>query len=1400
MLTKLSAVPGADNDMGDEYDDLLDSVLPKRRIARQPTANTSTKGPWAGASASVDAPRYVARAGVKGNDPYDALIDSVLKPRMKRTPLQPAGMGDVQEASRVHDPLVTSRADVERPLYESQAGQFSRVPQSSDELRVMKGEQPLDRQAYQHQEDIQGRLEAAPSEVRLPPLPPRVLPPNSMQARKRGLIERAAETIKDYAPGIRSIDTPMGIKSDLPRGIARGLTLGAVGDVREITPEERLINPNAETERDVAGFVGETAAGFVPYVGAGKIASAIPALNRATRGSRILRDASLFGGVGAAREGITSAKTGEDFNLANVAIDTAIGAATGGIAGVDPGFKRQIAAFIAPSVVAGVARGESPEQLAQTAVTNLLFGLHSGGGKKPLTAERIGELRARIEGERPAKLAAEPLPVESAPQEQSTLSPTLDRRQTLETKAISPLVEQRVGERRTDPAQRLKVSEMTDAERQTALLTSDVVDLPNKRAYGEAPKKAVQVRSDVDGLSWVNDNLGHEAGNALLKAKAQALKEEGVDSYHFSGDEFSHQFDTHAEATAKMDAVADRLSKATIKITTPDGVVHEYTGAQFSKGIGANEQQAESGLKQNKDARRESGERAAVKGGQPPRLVETTASPREIAEGQQARSNTPAEVTPTLKSEPSVLSRETARIPVSKGKEVIPSEPGAVSEGDAAPIKRTRAFQKSAERAGLPQGTDLTYAVNTDVGAVSRANERIKSDGHEKVARELLTTQEHSKDDIVTASIIAHEMTAKGDLKGAIDLVDDMARKLTNAGQTAQAASLIARLSPEGVLLAGQRRVPRGTKLSEEQGTKLVEQASKVKEAEAKIASLEQELLKIKGDSGTAPLTRKAARERIGTLEDRLVKAEQEARARLKERAAQAKTGGSELGASGIPLDIADYAIIGAAKIARKGITLAKWTDEMVKEFGESIRPQAKSIYRESYKLYDDQRKQFSQESQVRSARRAEPDSKDVQAVINKRALARKDAKTARAEMARLFHDLSLTKAGKVKAGAVDVLNVPRTLKSSVDLSAPRQGAMWMINHPVRGAKLFFGKQLKAMRQVNYDRFVDQLESDADYPLMVRSGLALTTTDIRPHSLSGREEAFMSRIAAKIPGVSHSERAYSTFLDTARSSWFKQLKNQAESKAKSEGKELTTEQYQAVANFVNIATGRGNLGKGWLNNSAPFLNAVFFAPKFAASKVQIFDPRVYKRLPPGARRTAMREAATYFGAMATAAMLLKYGLGAEVGTDPEESEFMKLKIGNTRYDLSNGTGQYMVLTSRLLRNAENKRTGEKEKFGHSLGDNLDRFTRYKFSPPAAFTRNVWEGKNAIGEETSAKREALELVAPLFLKDLYDAFEDEGLTGLAKHAPGFVGVGVNTYERKPPKERVARKDKRTQPQF
>src|SRR5436190_2252769 len=84
------------------------------------------------------------------------------------------------------------------------------------------------------------------------------------------------------------------------------------------------------------------------------------------------------------------------------------------------------------------------------------------------------------------------------------------------------------------------------------LLTSEVTGLPNRRAFEEAGPALAVAMSDVDGLKALN-RYGYDAGNAVLRATADALREAGVEAYHDKGDEFLCRSDSVEELRAKLE-------------------------------------------------------------------------------------------------------------------------------------------------------------------------------------------------------------------------------------------------------------------------------------------------------------------------------------------------------------------------------------------------------------------------------------------------------------------------------------------------------------------------------------------------------------------------------------------------------------------------------------------------------------------------------------------------------------------------------------------------------------------------------------------------------------------------------------------------------------------------------
>ena len=163
------------------------------------------------------------------------------------------------------------------------------------------------------------------------------------------------------------------------------------------------------------------------------------------------------------------------------------------------------------------------------------------------------------------------------------------------------------GERRVALEKRRHVAEMSPEEMRRELLTSEVTGLPNRRAFGEAGAALAVAMSDVDGLKALN-KYGYEVGNAVLKAKADALREAGLEAYHDKGDEFLCRGNHIKGLLAKLERARAILRDRTIVVERADGSTLSVTGADFSYGVGDDIDGAEFGLRSHKAEREGRGE------------------------------------------------------------------------------------------------------------------------------------------------------------------------------------------------------------------------------------------------------------------------------------------------------------------------------------------------------------------------------------------------------------------------------------------------------------------------------------------------------------------------------------------------------------------------------------------------------------------------------------------------------------------------------------------------------------------------------------------------------------------------------------------------------------------------
>ncbi|HLV85495.1 MAG TPA: hypothetical protein VKV39_00870 [Candidatus Sulfotelmatobacter sp.] len=164
-------------------------------------------------------------------------------------------------------------------------------------------------------------------------------------------------------------------------------------------------------------------------------------------------------------------------------------------------------------------------------------------------------------------------------------------------------------DRRIDLDKRKFVAEMSLEEMRLQLLTSSVTGLPNRRAFEEAGPAPFVAISDLDGLKALN-GYGYAVGDAVLRAKADALHDAGLEAYHDKGDEFLCRANDPEDLLTRLERARRILAKRTIQTEQGDETAVQVFGADFSYGIGHNMREAEQRLRNQKAEREARGELA----------------------------------------------------------------------------------------------------------------------------------------------------------------------------------------------------------------------------------------------------------------------------------------------------------------------------------------------------------------------------------------------------------------------------------------------------------------------------------------------------------------------------------------------------------------------------------------------------------------------------------------------------------------------------------------------------------------------------------------------------------------------------------------------------------------------
>ena len=370
----------------------------------------------------------------------------------------------------------------------------------------------------------------------------------------------------------------------------------------------------------------------------------------------------------------------------------------------------------------------------------------------------------------------------------------------------------------------------------------------------------------------------------------------------------------------------------------------------------------------------------------------------------------------------------------------------------------------------------------------------------------------------------------------------------------------------------------------------------------------------------------------------------------------------------------------------------------------------------------------------------------------------------------------------KFKEAGLQILNTPRTIMASFDLSyGLRQG----IFAAPRNSKAFFSSFKKQFSWfASEDAFLANQKAISEnkwYSLAVEGEVSFTQMD---SNMEMREEAFMANWAESIPLVGRmvraSGRAYTAFANKFRMDIFARLMDDAEKLGLNPTENIDL--VKSVGKFVNASTGRGSLGS--LEPAAKILNGFFFSPRLMASRLNLLIPIQFVKAPPLVRKEYLKTLLTYAGTVTTILTAAKLG-GAEVGADPRSSDFGKIKIGNTRFDIMGGFQQYIRMAAQLITGEYiSSTTGKKFTLGEGYKpltrfDILQRQIESKESPVFSFITAILRQQDYAGKPVSVVNELVERFYPMMISGLVDIAKDDP-TLLPTGLLSVFGVGVQTY--------------------
>ena len=227
--------------------------------------------------------------------------------------------------------------------------------------------------------------------------------------------------------------------------------------------------------------------------------------------------------------------------------------------------------------------------------------------------------------------------------------------------------------------------------------------------------------------------------------------------------------------------------------------------------------------------------------------------------------------------------------------------------------------------------------------------------------------------------------------------------------------------------------------------------------------------------------------------------------------------------------------------------------------------------------------------------------------------------------------------------------------------------------------------------------------------------------------------------------------------------------------------------------ITNSLTARGRWG---VRGEPAFVRLFMWAPKMLKANLDVLTAHgATSGLETGwGKGMAKREAATNLlkivGITATVIAIANALKPGSAELDPRSSDFGKIKVGDTRFDITGGASSIVTLAARLLTNTKKSATtGVAMPYGIGYGADtrLDAFSNFmlnKTTPPAGVVRDLLKGENWKGEPFTWGDSLYDAFTPIILRQTIDLKDNASADRIAGVIADGLGISSTSFTKKP----------------